>query len=573
MGRKTLPVSTIDPPAVAARVPSRLLSALGVAVVVADAGGRVVHLNRFATDLTGWRAEDALQQSLSQVVRLEVPLDGEAGPRTPGTATSRAVPVREESLLVRRNGERVPVEYAVEPVALGPGRTGVMMVLGDVSEQRLMALRMARVSNHDPLTGLLNRAALRSHVASAIERFSERGEPSAVVFLDLDQFRLVNATCGHDVGDDMLAWVAAVLREVIGERDAAARLSGDEFAVVLAGRDAREGLAFAEKLGRRLGEFSFTWDDRVFSVSACTGVVPITGDFATAGEVLSAADHACSMAKDSGRGRALLYERRDREVSGRVAEMEWAARVDHQLSSGRTQLYAQPIRRLRPGPPRGLQLEVLLRVDDSGGQASEPGQMIRAAERYGIMPTIDRWVVRTALRALRHAGVDALRRLHVAFINLSGLSLQDERLLDDIHAELSDSGVPPAKIGFEITETAAVQDLQRAQWFLQELGSIGCRLSLDDFGTGVASYSYLKALPVDFLKIDGGFVEAMSTSALDRAMVESINQISHVLGMETVAESVGTPELLHRVREIGVDNAQGYWIGAPRPLASALEVA
>ncbi len=555
------------------RVPSRLLSALGVAVVVADHTGQVVHLNRFATDLTGWRLEDARQHPLDRVVQLVDPIGNAAGGPLRAVPGGRSAPPRDEGILVRRNGERVPVEYSLDAVSLGPGRSGVVIVLCDISEQRLMALRMARVTNHDPLTGLLNRSALHSHIASSIERYAEREEPSAVVFLDLDQFRLVNATCGHDVGDDMLAWVAAVLREVIGERDAAARLSGDEFAVVLTGRTGREGLAFAEKLDGRLREFSFSWDDRVFSVSACTGVVPITGDFTTADEVLSAADHACSMAKDSGRGRTLLYERRDREVSGRVAEMEWAARVDHQLSSGRTRLYAQPIRRLRPGPPRGLQIEVLLRVDDGDRKASEPGQMIRAAERYGIMPTIDRWVVRSTLRALQGSGIEALRRLHVAFINLSGLSLQDERLLDDIHSELSDSGVPPAKIGFEITETAAVQDLERAQWFLQELGSIGCRLSLDDFGTGVASYSYLKALPVDFLKIDGGFVEAMATSALDRAMVESINQISHVLGMETVAESVGTPDLLHRVREIGVDNAQGYWIGAPRPLASALEVA
>ncbi len=557
-----------------ARVPAELLDALGVAVVIADADGRVHRLNRVAGHLTGWRCDEAAGRPIETVVVLADDLAAEpGGGRVRRQVTAGDGAARQEAILVRRTGERVPVEYAVEPLTVSPGRAGIAMVLADLGERRLLALRAARVSHHDPLTGLLNRRALRQHLAAAIERRLAHGEPSAVVFLDLDQFRLVNATCGHDVGDDMLGWVAAVIREVIGERDAAARMSGDEFAVLLADRDQEAALAFAHKLGRRLREFSFTWDDRVFSISGCAGVVPVTAELTTADELLSAADHACSMAKDAGRGRVRLYESHDIEISGRVAEMEWAARIDRQLSSGRTTLHAQPIRRLRPGPPRGLQCEVLLRVDDPDGRASEPGQMIRAAERYGIMPTIDRWVVRTTMRTLAGLGSDALRRLHVAFINLSGLSLQDERVLDEIRDELSETGVPPNKIGFEVTETAAVQDLEQARWFLQELGSIGCRLSLDDFGTGVASYSYLKALPVDFLKIDGGFVEAMTTSALDRAMVESINQVSHVLGMETVAESVGTPDLLQRVREIGVDHAQGYWIGVPRPLATAVTAA
>ena len=245
------------------------------------------------------------------------------------------------------------------------------------------------------------------------------------------------------------------------------------------------------------------------------------------------------------------------------------ARINHSLESGQIRLYAQPIRPLSPMALRGLQFEVLLRFVERDGRVRAPGPLVQAAERFGLMPMVDRWVVRSTLRALRELEGQGLPRIHLCSVNLSALSLRDESVLDTIRHELAETGTPPSKLCLEITETAAVQNLDQARWLIQELSSIGCNIALDDFGTGLALYSYLKELPVNYLKVAGNFIDGLVSSPLDRAMVESINQISHMMGVQTVAESVGTRELFDEVRAIGVDHAQGYWVGLPRPLAEA----
>ncbi len=550
--------------------PHEALAALGVGVVTTDQEGCIREMNTVAERLTGWVGDDARGEPLQRVVMLteeEAPDDG-----SPPRASTRQSPNgrREEAVLVRRDGERLPVEYAVQTTTAADGRPELTVVFAEVSERRLMELRLARISSHDPLTGLLNRSAFNTHLEGALAAHREHGTESAVCFLDIDQLKLVNSTCGHEAGDDLVSWVASLLREEVGEQDAVARLSGDEFGVLLADRGSTEAVSVAEQLQHRLGEFVFTWGKNRFSVSASAGVTPAAPEFASAAQWLSAADHACSMAKDDGRGGIRVWELEDRELNERFQDMRWLARIDSQLASGRAQLYAQPIRRLR-GEQDGLQMEILLRFVDPRGQMVVPGHFIRAAERFGLTSTIDRWVIRNALRTLAGLSRTALRRLRICFINLSAISVRDPALLDLIRSELSDSGIPPQKLGFEITETTAVQNLSQALWFIQELRSIGCRLSLDDFGTGVASYSYLKTLPVQYLKIDGGFVEGMGSSALDRAMVESINQISHVLGIETVAESVNGAEPFEDVRAMGIDHAQGFWVARPRPMLEVCE--
>jgi diguanylate cyclase (GGDEF)-like protein/PAS domain S-box-containing protein len=546
------------------------LAALGVGVIEADGAGRIVSLNRFAEQMTGWSVASARGRPLDSVLRLVDDTGvgfGELGHRL--TSPEQTAGRRDEALVVRRDGNTLPVEYSISP-AFGPDAAtdGLLVVLIDASERRLMALHMARASHHDLLTGLLNRTAFTGHLATALEGSRENGEHHVLCFLDIDQFKLVNETCGHEAGDDLLQWVAAILREIAGERDSIARFGGDEFAVLLARRSLQGGIRFAEGLLTRLREFTFSWGDKAFAITAAVGIVPITAQSGSPAQLLSAADHSCYRAKDKGRSGIQVFGPRDSEATQRFDEMNLVAQINRRLRDGSAQLYAQPIRRLTAGPPLGLQLEVLLRFVASDGQVQDPGKIIRATERFGLMPTVDRWVISNTLRQLKEIGRDGLNRIHVCFMNLSGLSLQDATLLDYIRAQLSESGVPPHKIGFEITETAAVQNLQQAQWFIQEVRSIGCRLSLDDFGTGMASYAYLKSLSVEYLKIDGGFVEAMLSSPLDRAMVESINQISHVLGMQTVAESVGNPEILAQVKEIGIDHAQGFWIAHPQPMAA-----
>jgi Amt family ammonium transporter len=279
------------------------------------------------------------------------------------------------------------------------------------------------------------------------------------------------------------------------------------------------------------------------------------------------------MAKDRGRGSVQVYQRDDADVAQRRDEMSWVGRISQELNSGKSRLYGQQIVALSQRASGGLSFEVLLRLGADGGRVQPPGDLIRAAERFGLMNTVDRWVIRNALRTLRSFSDEALRRTSRCFINLSGLSLRDASVLDFIRSQLAETGIPPHKLCFEITETAAVENLEQARWLIQELGSIGCKLALDDFGTGAASYGYLRDLPVHYLKIDGSFVEAMPTTALDRALVESINQISHLLGMETVAESVSDFETLGRLRDIGVDYVQGFWISRPQPVENLARVA
>lgn len=537
------------------------LAAVGVGVIAVDRRGRVRYLNQFAQELTGWRAEDGVGRDVTEVFRLVYDVGGGEGDITERSPVSR--PRREEAVLVRRDGERFPVEYAIEPVA-----DGLTVVFSDLSERRLMSLKIARFGALDGVTGLLNRTAFLDHLSSLCDRPAPSRPDAVLCVVDVDEFNLVNQSCGHEGGDDLLEWVAAILRESVGERDVLARLGGDEFGILLVDRDLGSARKFAEELQTRFGEFMFTWREKSFSVSASIGLARIGNDLSTVSRVLAAADQACHMAKDQGRGQLQVFERSNVAVSRRIDEMDIVAQIDQRLQRGDAQLFAQPIRALGSTLP-GLMCEVLLRISDRDGQPATPVRTISAAERYGRMPAVDRWVIRRVLRSLEAAGTEALRRIHLVFINLSAVSLRDEGVVDDIRSELSRSGIPPGKIGFEITETAAVQDLEKAHWFLQELGSIGCRVALDDFGTGVASYSYLKALPVEYVKIAGGFVEAMAHSALDLAMVESINQISHVLGIQTVAESVQSAELLRRVGEIGVDYAQGFWIGEPRPFDTA----
>jgi len=543
------------------------VGSLGVGIIVAGSDGNVTFLNSVAEQLTGWVSDEAIGRRLDVVFRLSDAHDVEAD--ADGEWCGR----REEAMLQVRDGGRFPIEYSLTQVHDTSGRSqGLVIVFRSISERRLLTLHLTRAASHDRLTGLLNREAFLSHLEEAIEESRRGGKQRFLLFLDVDQFKLVNNTCDHAVGDQLLLWVAELLRELVDERDVVARLGGDEFALLVGRPALAEGVCFAERVQRRLGEFLFTWEDMSFTVSAGIGVTPVGPEFASAAQLLSAVDHACYMAKDKGRSGIQVYEHGDAEVARRRAEMSWVSRINHRMGSGKVRLYAQPIRPLSTTALPGLQFEVLLRMVEEDGSLRAAGDLVQAAERYGLMPTIDRWVVRTSLRALRDLANDGIDRVHLCSINLSGLSLRDDTVLDTIRNELAATGIPPHKVCFEITETAAVKSLAQAKWLIQELGSIGCNLALDDFGTGVASYSYLKELPVNYLKVAGSFVESMVTSPLDRAMVESINQISHLLGVETVAENVDSRELFDQVRAIGVDHAQGFWVGMPRPLEEACRV-
>jgi diguanylate cyclase (GGDEF)-like protein/PAS domain S-box-containing protein len=571
-----LPPEQHAPPTESDPAPAGLdacLSTIGVAVIETDAAGAVLSLNAAAERLTGWPAVEAAGAPLDEVFRLLDP--DEAGPESALIAEVGVMPVEHTALLERRDGQVIPIRHVAgtgradvsDLAATMAGPSGRLVVFRDVSGQQFLALQLARKARYDALTGLLNRASLAERVEQVLVESRRTGARHVLCYFDLDRFRLINATCGHDAGDDLLQWVATRIHEMLGPLDSAGRIGGDEFALLLVERDAREGEQVARDLQKRLLEFRFGVGDKTFTVGASFGVVPFSAELGRAAEVLSAADHACRIAKDAGRGRIQVYLPDDDVMAKGRRSIQWVAGMQRNLEDGRLRLFAQGIHPLAVRGPVGAHFEILVRLVDEDGSFQSPVGIIQAAEHSGMMDGLDRFVVKTALRAIGALPQRAMRRLDTCAINLSGLSLVREGLLDFIVQEMQRANVPPGKICFEITETAALANLGEVLWLMQELGAMGCRFAIDDFGSGHASYGYLENLPVDYVKIDGLFVRDLADNALHRAIVESVHRIGCTLGIKTVAEQVETQAIADLLQGMGVHYAQGWLYGKPRPLA------
>jgi EAL domain-containing protein (putative c-di-GMP-specific phosphodiesterase class I)/GGDEF domain-containing protein len=457
-----------------------------------------------------------------------------------------------------------------------------------VTIEREFVARLSWQASHDTLTGLANRREFEARLQKALETLSREPGAHSLMFLDLDQFKVVNDTCGHAAGDQLLKQMSDLLQENLQTQNLRsqnlqtpnlqtpnlqtpgllARLGGDEFGVLLENCDANSAAAVAERLRLAVQELRFVWNGCVFNISVSIGLVHVA-EAGTIEETLRAADMACYMAKEKGRNRVQTYSPSDSELVQRVEEMTWVQRIRNGLDEQRFCLFAQEIRALNKDEPRHSHIELLLRLRDEDGKLIQPGSFMPAAERYGLMPLIDRWVVRNAFALIAsRLSASEPARLSSCAINLSGATFGDNDFVDYVRRQFEIYQVPPGMICFEITETSAITNLPSAKQFIQALKRLGCRFSLDDFGTGMSSFSYLKHLPVDIIKIDGGFVTEMLNSKIDRAMIEMIVHIAKVMGKSTVAEFVESNEILEALREIGVDYAQGYAIGKPSPFES-----
>jgi diguanylate cyclase (GGDEF)-like protein len=444
-----------------------------------------------------------------------------------------------------------------------------------------MAQQLSWQASHDALTGLVNRREFENRLRKALEGVARDKHPHALLYVDLDQFKVVNDTCGHVAGDELLRQVSMLLRDRIRESDTLARLGGDEFGVLLTACPQRIAEDIASKLLGTVKEFRFVWQDRTFEIGASIGLAVVADPDESMDSLMSAADMACYAAKDLGRNRVHVYNANDADLSQRHDEMQLVSRITNALDEGRFALYRQKIVPLGERDNGAQHYEILLRMVDEDGQLVPPGAFMPAAERYNLMPTIDRWVIRTFLSEFR----EDLRRLAsdcrtstpgmscFYTINLSGASLADDNFLEFIEGELAAHGIPPNVIAFEVTETVAIANLARAVTFMRELRARGCLFALDDFGSGVSSFAYLKNLPVQFLKIDGSFVKDMTDDPIDRAMVSSINEIGHVMGVRTIAEFVEDAETFRELERLGVDFAQGFGIERPQPLYEPPSVA
>jgi diguanylate cyclase (GGDEF)-like protein/PAS domain S-box-containing protein len=552
------------------------LASIADGVITTDNDGWVEYLNPVAEELTGWTAASARGLPLQAIFRMidESSRQPAPNPIEMVLREERTVEMAANMLLLRNDGTEIPIVQSAAPIRARTGKiTGVVLVLHDVSRERQYAAKLTYQASHDALTGLINRTEFEQRLALALKSSAQAGRHHAVMYLDLDQFKVVNDTSGHAAGDQLMRQVSTVLQRRLREGDTLARLGGDEFGVLLENCSAENALRIADELRQTVTEFHFAWESRSFSIGVSIGVVNVQDGMFTIADVLSAADAACYMAKEKGRNRVQVYHPEDSELTMRHGEMEWVGRLQKALDEDRFVLYSQDIVAIKD-VKKGHHCELLVRMLDEKGELVPPMAFIPAAERYGLMPAIDRWVIRNAMAIIARELANARGEpLDVYAINLSGASIGDDRFLEFVREQFNRFAVPYQSICFEITETAAIARLDKATHFIHELRTLGCHFSLDDFGAGMSSFAYLKHLPVDYLKIDGGFVKDMADDPIDRAMVEAIHGVGHVMGKKTIAEFVDGDRIIAALKEIGVDYAQGYGVAKPRPFGPRLKVA
>ncbi len=544
------------------------LQAISDAVITTNVCGELLYLNPVAEALTGWSLACALDRPYQEVFALDDAAGG--APKFDVVAecilageTHRYFHLR----LLRSQGGSVQVEVSVSPIHDADGEVqGTVLVFRDVTEQQRLSQEIAFQATHDELTGLGNRRAFELALAECFARTRGHDQHHVVCYLDLDEFKVVNDTCGHTAGDELLRQIAQLFSDVLREEDHLCRIGGDEFGMILTNQSVARALAVAERLQLSLGAYRFAWREQSFGVGVSIGMVVLDGHSESVGALLQAADSACYVAKDAGRGRIHVYASDDPALAQRSGVMEWVSRIEHALQHDRFVLFAQPIVPIGAQSGRGLHCEILLRMHGADGLLVSPGQFMPAVERYHLASRVDRWVVTHALQwvAAHQAQIDQCS------INLSGQSLGDAVFMDFVVDALRNRPLPCHKLCFEITETAAISNLHTAKHFIDTLRHMGCKVALDDFGSGLSSFAYLRNLPVDVLKIDGQFVRDIATDPVSLAMVRSIHEIGCLMGKETVAEFVESQAILALLREIGVHYAQGYAVGYPVPLDQVL---
>jgi len=544
------------------------LESIGDGVITTDVDGAITYMNPAAEALTHWNSAQAQGLPLAALFNL---LDDNAQPDG-FTLIEHIVKGQlgggsEHSKTIQRlDGSTVSVTLVGAPIRSAGKVTGAVLVLHDMTQERQYIANLSWQATHDALTGLANRREFEYRLEQVLHPMgTQQGGRHALMFLDLDQFKLVNDTCGHAAGDELLRHICALLQSDLREGDTLARLGGDEFGILLENCPAAAAEKIAESLRHTVQSLHFVWKGRPFMTTVSIGLVHLGHTPTTLETSLRAADMACYMAKEKGRNRVQVYHADDSELSVRFGEMAWVQRLHMALEENRFCLYAQEISPLGHTDGGDGHIEILLRLHDESGRIILPDSFIPAAERYGLMTSLDRWVVENVFKIISRCLQERPGRpMAMCAINLSGITIGDDDFLGFLREKFHTYNIPPRMICFEITETSAIANLGSAIRFINELKALGCHFSLDDFCAGMSSFAYLKHLPVDFLKIDGSFVKDMLDDPINRAMVEVINHIGHVMGKRTIAEFVETPHIEQALLEIGVDYAQGYLIERPQ---------
>ena len=542
------------------------LQSIGDGVITTDAEGNVDYINPVAQDLTAWEIRSARGKPIDDIMTI-VNANTRAGVENPVMRClkeGRVISLADDSVLVTKAGNEVPIQDSAAPIRDRIGNiVGAVMVFHDVSRESRLFRQLSYQASHDAVTGLINRREFENRLVAALEATHENNEQThALLYLDLDQFNVVNDTFGHTAGDELLLRISELVQDNIRSTDVLARLGGDEFGILLERCSQDLAMEVAETVRSAIEEYRFEWQDAFTSVRCSIGVVMVTHESPNVASIMSSADVACYSAKDMGRNQIHLYQ--DSDASLRHEEMKWVTRITSAVEENRLELFYQPIIGIgkESSKARG-HYELLLRMRDEHGKLVMPDMFIPAAERYNLMSKLDRWVIHEALTQLadRNPGSDTAR--FTIAINLSGTSLSEDRFLEYVIDELEKQKLPADAICFEITETAAISNLSCVIHFMQVLKKLGCKFSLDDFGSGLSSFTYLKNLPVDYLKIDGQFIHNVAEDPVDESMVMAINQVGKAMGIKTIAERVESKEVLDKLSELGVEFAQGYYIARP----------
>ena len=542
------------------------LQSIGDAVITTDRDGRIDFVNPAAIRLTGMAPEEISGQFYYTLFRLTYESNGEPVRNLVSAALDKDEPYTlSESVSLKIDGsENYSVKLTVAPVHDGTRRgVGAVLVLHDVTDMQLMARQLRYQATHDPLTDLFNRREFEQVLTQSISRVGRYTETAVLLYMDLDNFKVVNDTCGHAAGDELLKEVAAILKGRLRNSDVLARLGGDEFGAILVQCDLDAATSIADDIRDAVHGHRYYWGNQSFTIGVSIGMVPLEGDTDMI-EALRHADAACYVAKEHGRNRSHIYKADDEHLIQRHGEMEWVQKLGDAFEENRFELFCQPIVPIVENTDEPPHHELLIRMRNQSGDLEPPAEFLGVAERYNLMPTIDRWVIRTAFMNFENlpdrvieGGIN---------INISGQTIGDSLFHQFVFEQLDRYSIPAEAICFEITETETIGRFDSAIKFITELRKRGCRFGLDDFGTGVSTFSYLRTLPLDYLKIDGSFIRGVEHDEVMQAIVESINHVGHVLGLRTVAEFVENEHVLAMLKDMGVDYAQGYALSKPFPL-------
>ena len=548
------------------------LKSIGDAVITTDVKGRVNGLNPMAEHLTGWTIEEAKELPVAKVFKIvnERSRKPIKNPVEVALQENRVVHVANHyAMLISRSGEEYAIHDSAAPIRAEAGQIiGAVLVFTDVTEERRMAHQLSWQASHDALTKLPNRSEFSQYLKRAVNAAKIENQCHVLGYLDLDYFKIVNDTCGHSAGDELLHQVTTLLQTKIRKADILSRLGGDEFGLLLYQCPLEKALQLTHTLCKTLQEFRFVWQqDHVFSIGASIGLVVVDANSPNPDTLMIQADTACYAAKNRGRSRVYVYRPDDQELAQQSASIHWFLQLSQALEQNQFQLYLQKIAPLNSETTATAHYEVLLRLVDGQGKNFPPMAFIPPAERYGMMPKIDRWVISNVFSRLAAdlRRLPSTLNLSLHTINLSGASVNDDEFLDFLKDQLSIYPIPAKFLCFEITETVAISNLNSATRLINNLREMGCRFALDDFGSGMSSLGYLKNLPVDYLKIDGSFITDIVNDPVNCAMVEAVNHMGHAMGLETIAEYVANATILEKVKSLGVDYAQGYEVAEPKP--------